>query len=159
VKHQTIVAVGCACAVAGCAATPSVGICADNSPWWRERGNAAADFCKHIPYIAGDFYRTYIPSGTRYLNDHTLIRGPRGIWHLYGITNSSAGDPDCRGGTHGDQCLITGLSKRSEWPHWTINRLQMVAPLKGMVELRFIASCCGLLFAIDPPEFIGQFAT
>src|SRR5664280_2134841 len=35
----------------------------------------------------------------------------------------------------------------------------MVAALKGKVELRFIASCCGLLFAINPPKFVGQFAT
>jgi beta-fructofuranosidase len=28
------------------------------------------------------------------LNDHTLVRGPHGTWHLYGITDASAGEPE-----------------------------------------------------------------
>jgi beta-fructofuranosidase len=47
-----------------------------------------------VPYIAGEFYRTYVPSGSRYVNDHTLVMGPDGTWHVYGITHDSAGDPE-----------------------------------------------------------------
>ena len=47
----------------------------------------------HVPYIAGDFERVFTPLGTRYLNDHTLVRGPDARWHLYGITHESTGNP------------------------------------------------------------------
>ena len=87
-------AIGCVCTALGCASTPLASIQPDKLPWWRDRSDSTAPSCKHIPYIAGDFYRTHIPSGTRYVNDHTLIREPRGRWHLYGITNGSAGDPE-----------------------------------------------------------------
>lgn len=33
------------------------------------------------------------PEGTRYLNDHTLVRGTDRRWHLYGITHHSMGMP------------------------------------------------------------------
>lgn len=46
-----------------------------------------------VPLVAGPFQRVYRPAGTRYLNDHTLVRGPDGRWHLYGITHESDGDP------------------------------------------------------------------
>lgn len=46
-----------------------------------------------IPFIDGAFQRVYRPSGTRYLNDHTLLRDPSGRWHVYGITHESTGNP------------------------------------------------------------------
>jgi arabinan endo-1,5-alpha-L-arabinosidase len=45
-----------------------------------------------IPVVQGPFQRVYRPAGTRYLNDHTLLRGDDGRWHLYGITHESEGD-------------------------------------------------------------------
>jgi len=48
---------------------------------------------QEIPYVAGALERVYRPQGTRYLNDHTLVRGPGGGWHLYGITHTSDGAP------------------------------------------------------------------
>jgi arabinan endo-1,5-alpha-L-arabinosidase len=46
-----------------------------------------------VPYIAGEFTRVYTPPGTRYLNDHTVVRGPDGRWHVYGITDESIAAP------------------------------------------------------------------
>ena len=46
-----------------------------------------------VPLVVGPFQRVYRPVGTRYLNDHTLVRSPDGRWHLFGITHESAGDP------------------------------------------------------------------
>lgn len=45
-----------------------------------------------VPFVQGPFQRVYRPPGTRYLNDHTLVRGDDGRWHLYGITHESEGD-------------------------------------------------------------------
>lgn len=47
-----------------------------------------------IPVVLGPFQRVYRPPGTRYLNDHTLVRGDDGLWHLYGITHESEGDAE-----------------------------------------------------------------
>jgi beta-fructofuranosidase len=55
----------------------------------------------YVPFVAGEFTRVYTPpsvtvGGTvtaRYLNDHTVVRGPDGTWHLYGITNTGLGMP------------------------------------------------------------------
>lgn len=46
-----------------------------------------------VPFVDGAFRRVYQPPGTRYLNDHTLVRGDDGRWNLYGITDSSVGRP------------------------------------------------------------------
>lgn len=46
-----------------------------------------------VPYIDGAFERVFRPMGTRYLNDHTLVREAGGRWHLYGITHESTGMP------------------------------------------------------------------
>jgi beta-fructofuranosidase len=48
---------------------------------------------EYVPYIAGEYRRVFRPAGTRYLNDHTLVRGPDGTWHVYGITHESTGEP------------------------------------------------------------------
>jgi len=42
-----------------------------------------------VPYLDGVFRRVYTPPGTRYLNDHTIVRGADGLFHLYGITEES----------------------------------------------------------------------
>lgn len=47
-----------------------------------------------VPFVDGVFRRVFQPAGTRYLNDHTLARGPDGRWHVYGITDASPGDPE-----------------------------------------------------------------
>ncbi len=47
-----------------------------------------------IPQINGSLERVFTPVGTRYLNDHTLFKHPgTGVWHLFGITDTSTGDP------------------------------------------------------------------
>lgn len=45
------------------------------------------------PLLVTGFERVFAPAGTRYLNDHTLIRAPDGVWHVFGITDSSPGNP------------------------------------------------------------------
>lgn len=45
------------------------------------------------PHLRGAYTRVYRPSGTRYLNDHTVVRGRDGRWHVYGITHESEGMP------------------------------------------------------------------
>ncbi len=56
-------------------------------------GDAGATGPAWIPYIDGAFARVYRPAGTRYLNDHTLLRDASGRWHVYGITHESTGNP------------------------------------------------------------------
>lgn len=47
----------------------------------------------YVPSVAGALEPVFTPNGTRDLNDHTLVLGPDGSWHLYGITDSSVGAP------------------------------------------------------------------
>ncbi len=46
---------------------------------------------------AGDFERIYDPSVDEdeawYINDHTIVRGPDGTWHMIGITHAEPADP------------------------------------------------------------------
>ena len=46
-----------------------------------------------IPLLVSGYSRVFAPRGTRYLNDHTLVRGHDGTWHVFGITHTSAGSP------------------------------------------------------------------
>ena len=48
-----------------------------------------------VPYLSGPYQRVYRPSGTRYLNDHTVVRDLQPIpqWHVIGITHDSLGMP------------------------------------------------------------------
>lgn len=46
-----------------------------------------------MPYLSGGYNLTYRPSSTRYLNDHTIVRGPDSRWHVIGITDTSLGQP------------------------------------------------------------------
>lgn len=47
---------------------------------------------------AGTFTRIYDPSAGEpqpwYINDHTIVRGPDGTWHLFGITHTEPADPE-----------------------------------------------------------------
>jgi arabinan endo-1,5-alpha-L-arabinosidase len=64
-----------------------------------------------VPYVDGAFERVFRPEGSRYLNDHSLIRGADGRWHLYGITDDSSGMP------HAERSLLhaTAASLRGPW--------------------------------------------
>jgi len=46
---------------------------------------------------AGEFVTVYDPSVGEpvpwYLNDHTIVQGPDGTWHLFGITHTEPADP------------------------------------------------------------------
>ena len=45
---------------------------------------------------AGSFTNLYNPSAGSvmwYVNDHTLVYGPGGIWSLFGITHTEPADP------------------------------------------------------------------
>src|SRR5687767_7901146 len=74
--------------LAACATAPSVD----------ERWPIEPAHCAHVarpaavPYVGGELERVFVPPGTRYVNDHSLVRGPDG-WHLYGITHDSIGMP------------------------------------------------------------------
>lgn len=54
---------------------------------------AATEVSAAVPFVDGAFAHVFQPSGTRYLNDHTVVRGPDGRWHLFGITHTSLGMP------------------------------------------------------------------
>lgn len=47
---------------------------------------------------AGAFTKIYDPSAGEsqpwYINDHTIVRGPDGTWHLFGITHQEPADPE-----------------------------------------------------------------
>lgn len=45
------------------------------------------------PVLTGEYQLVYKPSSTRYLNDHTIIKGPDARWHVIGITDTSLGNP------------------------------------------------------------------
>ncbi|MBI3557247.1 MAG: glycosyl hydrolase family 32 [Deltaproteobacteria bacterium] len=51
-----------------------------------------------MPVSAGSFQRIYDPSvGEKekwYINDHTIIRGHDGLWHMFGITHAEPADPE-----------------------------------------------------------------
>lgn len=48
-----------------------------------------------IPYISGDWNILFKPSvNGNYVNDHSIVKGSDGKWHLYGIT-SLEGNPSC----------------------------------------------------------------
>jgi arabinan endo-1,5-alpha-L-arabinosidase len=86
--------------LAGCGAPPGDcadgGSCADAGASSSDAPVALADVPRTqrwVPYVDGSFARVFRPAGTRYLNDHTLARGPDGRWHLYGITHPSTGMP------------------------------------------------------------------
>ena len=54
-------------------------------------GSVALDVA--TPFLSGGFTRVFEPAGTRYLNDHTLVRARDGVWHVFGITHTSMGMP------------------------------------------------------------------
>ncbi len=41
---------------------------------------------RYLPVVLGAMQRVFVPADTRYLNDHTLVRGDDNLWHVYGIT-------------------------------------------------------------------------
>jgi beta-xylosidase len=50
-----------------------------------------------VTVTSGEFFRIYDPSvgekETWYINDHCFVRGPDGIWHLFGITHAEPANP------------------------------------------------------------------
>lgn len=46
-----------------------------------------------IPFLSGGYILSYKPSSTRYLNDHSIIKGRDNRWHVIGITDTSLGNP------------------------------------------------------------------
>lgn len=48
---------------------------------------------RSVPFIRTRVDQVFNPSGGRYLNDHTIIRGTDNVFHLYGITNTGTGNP------------------------------------------------------------------
>jgi beta-fructofuranosidase len=63
-----------------------------------------------VPVMTGAYQRVYRPQGARYLNDHTLVRGPDGVWHVYGITHESQGMP------HAERSFLHATSLALEGP-------------------------------------------
>jgi hypothetical protein len=59
-------------AAAGCAAAGNDAH-RDAPPSWQNGTQSdLAPECRRVPYLAGDYFRAFVPSGSRYLNDHTL---------------------------------------------------------------------------------------
>lgn len=63
-----------------------------------------------VPFIAGEFVRAYAPPGTRYLNDHTVVRDDDGTFHVIGITHESMGMP------HRESAFLHASARRVEGP-------------------------------------------
>ncbi|MFO0630289.1 MAG: hypothetical protein U0325_32335 [Polyangiales bacterium] len=47
----------------------------------------------HVPSIAGGDARVFAPPDRRALNDHSLVRGTDGTWHVDGIAQDADGQP------------------------------------------------------------------
>lgn len=77
---------------------------------WPDRLPAEEGECRvadtyPLPVINGSFQRVFTPPGTRYLNDHTIVRGRDGVYHLYGITHESVGMP------HAERSLLHATAR------------------------------------------------
>lgn len=94
--------VGCGPSPEGC---EDCGTCGDAG-----RPTTAPHTHRWVPYVDGAFTRVFRPSTTRYLNDHTLIRGPDQRWHLYGITHDSTGMP------HAERSLLHATATALDGP-------------------------------------------
>lgn len=83
------------CGLATCLLVQSCGLPAPRLAYGTHAPSAPHETrrCPWIPAVASDWQRVYAPSNHRYLNDHTIVRGDDGRFHLYGITNVGAGDP------------------------------------------------------------------
>ncbi|TDP94894.1 glycosyl hydrolase family 32 [Labedaea rhizosphaerae] len=55
-------------------------------------GQAAATQASAVEWVGADPVHLVYDPGTRYLNDHTVIKAPDGTWHLFGITAQRAPD-------------------------------------------------------------------
>lgn len=107
--------------VGGCGPTPEGcedgGTCRDadceDGGTCRDAGRPMTDAPRThrwVPYVDGAFTRVFRPAGTRYLNDHTLVRGPDRRWHLYGITHDSTGMP------HAERSLLHATAAALDGP-------------------------------------------
>jgi hypothetical protein len=66
---------------------------------WSEAGYQISFFAEAVPTLATGSMRQIIdvsalPEGRHYVNDHTLIQGDDGAWHLYGIFHHEPFGPD-----------------------------------------------------------------
>jgi beta-fructofuranosidase len=63
-----------------------------------------------IPYIAGDWRVLFKPEKQgNYVNDHTLVMGSDGKWHLYGITSFG-------GGAYNERYFVHGVGDTLQTP-------------------------------------------
>ena len=62
-----------------------------------------------IPYVSGDWRSLFRPQQYgNYVNDHSLIKDSKGLWHLFGITSFGGNPPDERYFTHGVGTSLDG---------------------------------------------------
>ena len=67
-----------------------------------------------IPYIASDWKILFKPEKNGiYVNDHSVVKGPDGAWHLYGITSFTGSPTDERYFVHG-----AGKSLECRFDEW-----------------------------------------
>jgi arabinan endo-1,5-alpha-L-arabinosidase len=61
----------------------------------------------------GPSHKIYSPGAAWYINDHTIIYGPGGKWHMFGITHTDPADGLCeRNFAHATSTNLTGTWKR-----------------------------------------------
>lgn len=77
---------------------------------------------------AGTFSKIYDPSvGERqhwYINDHTIIKGPDGLWHMFGITHTEPADP------LDEKSFAHATSKNLRSPQWAKQPFALTADPK-----------------------------
>lgn len=73
-----------------------------------------------IPTLSAPLRRVYAPAGTRYLNDHTIVRDDSGTFHVFGITDESQGKPSA------ENQFLHATAARLEGP-WTDQADALVA--------------------------------
>lgn len=84
--------------------------------------------------FSGEFKKIYDPSvgenAQWYINDHTIVRGPDGLWHMFGITHQEPANPiDEKNFAHATSPTLTNSS-------WKKHPFALTAdPAQGEVHL------------------------
>ena len=69
----------------------------------------------YTPKVSGPWQEMFIPKKEgHYINDHSVVKGPDGAWHLFGITSHGGGPSMERYFVHavGDEHLLTPMEEK-----------------------------------------------
>jgi hypothetical protein len=82
------------------------------------------DGSQSIAIEQGDMVHVFdtSPLGTTYVNDHTIVRGPDGSWHLFGIFNEEPIGPDT------ERRFIHAIATERDPAKWTEHAFEAAPP-------------------------------